>query len=108
MKKIYIASPYTRGDVAVNVRRQIDCADELMNLGFTPFVPLLAHFQHLIHPRPYEDWTTLDLEWISACDAVLRLSGESSGADKETALANSLNIPVFYSISDLVKYYAAS
>jgi len=29
--KVYIASPYTKGDPAVNVKRQIDMADTLMN-----------------------------------------------------------------------------
>lgn len=103
MKKVYIASPYTKGDIAVNVRRQIDCADELMDLGFAPFLPLLAHFQHLIHPRDYEDWTEIDLEWVKSCDALLRLSGESEGADREVALAEKLKIPVFYNIDELLE-----
>lgn len=103
MKKVYIASPYTKGDIAVNVKTQIDCADILISLGFAPFVPLLAHFQHLIHPRPYNDWVLLDLEWVSSCDALLRLPGESKGADREVLVAKSLNIPVYYSIEELEK-----
>lgn len=102
MKKIYIASPYTLGDVAVNVKTQIDAADELMNHGFAPFVPLLTHFQHLVHPRPYQDWVTVDKEWVKVCDAILRLDGESKGADNEVALAESLGIPVFYSIDQVL------
>jgi hypothetical protein len=35
--KVYIASPYTKGDIAVNVKRQIDCTDELLTLGFVPY-----------------------------------------------------------------------
>jgi hypothetical protein len=49
--KVYIASPYTLGDVAVNVKRQLDCADELMNAGFAPFAPLYSHFQHMVQQR---------------------------------------------------------
>jgi hypothetical protein len=101
MIKVYVASPYTKGDIAVNVRRQIDCADELMNLGFAPFLPLLAHFQHLIHPRPYDNWIAVDLEWIKCCDAMLRLSGESIGADLEVKKAKEWDIPVFTSITEL-------
>ena len=101
MKKIYIASPYTVGDIAVNVKRQIDCANELMDLGFAPFVPLYSHFQHMVHPRPYQDWTKLDLVWVESCDALLRLDGESSGADGEVEYAKKLGIPVFYSIEEL-------
>ena len=101
MIAVYIASPYTKGDVAVNVKAQIDCADELISLGFAPFAPLYSHFQHMHHPRPYEDWTRLDNEWVLRCDCLLRLPGESSGADAEVALAVENNTPVFYSIGEL-------
>ena len=100
--KVYIASPYTLGDVAMNVKRQIDMADQLMNNGFTPFVPLLSHFQHMARPRPYNDWLVNGMEWVKACDCVLRLAGESPGADKEVALAKELGIPVYYSFGDLL------
>jgi len=102
MKKVYIASPYTLGDVAVNVKTQMDMADKLMDLGFVPFVPLYSHFQHMAHPRPYKDWIALDLEWVEICDYVLRLPGESSGADGEVRHAEKLNIPIFYSLEELL------
>ena len=101
MIKVYIASPYTIGDVAVNVKRQIDAADELMNLGFAPFVPLHSHFQHMIHPRPFQDWIKIDFEWLKICDCLLRIGGESVGADSEVAVAKELNMPVYYSIADI-------
>lgn len=105
MVKVYIASPYTVGDVAVNVRKQIDAAEELMNLGFAPFAPLYSHFQHMVHPRPYEDWINLDLEWVTVCDCVLRLPGHSLGADGEVDLALDLGKPVFYTRKALQDYY---
>ena len=101
MIKVYIASPYTLGDVAVNVKRQLDIADELMNKGFVPFAPLYSPFQHMAHPGPYEDWIKIDLEWVKVCDCVLRLEGKSSGADGEVKLAKELNIPVYYSLDEL-------
>lgn len=103
MLKIYIASPYTIGDVAVNVKRQLDVADELMDMGFAPFAPLYSHFQHMAHPRPYTDWIKVDLEWVAACDCVLRLDGESKGADGEVEYAKRIGIPVFYSMEELKK-----
>ena len=103
--KVYIASPYTLGDVAVNVKAQIDMVDKLMDEGFAPFAPLYSHFQHMAHPRPYEDWVEIDKIWVLACDCLLRLDGESSGADGEVALAKRNNIPVFYSLQDLCLYY---
>jgi hypothetical protein len=101
--KVYIASPYTKGDVAVNVKRQLDMADELMTLGYAPFAPLYSHFQHMAHPRPYQDWIAIDLEWVLACDVVLRLAGDSSGADGEVAFAREQGVPVVFSIPELVE-----
>lgn len=102
MKKIYVASSYSLGDPAANVRRQIDAGEELINAGFYPYLPLLSHYQHQIYPHSYETWTRLDDAWVSVCDALLRLPGESPGADREVELAEKLGIPVYYSISDLV------
>lgn len=102
MKKIYIASQYTVGDAAVNVRRQMDAADQLITLGFAPFVPLMSHFQHMVHPRDYNDWIRLDQDWILSCDVLLRLpGGPSVGADLEVAWAKKNGIPVVYSIEEL-------
>ncbi len=100
-KRIYIASPYTKGDVAVNVKTQLDMADQLMTLGYAPFAPLYSHFQHMAHPRPYQDWIAIDLEWVLVCDAVLRLPGDSSGADGEVKFAQEHGIPVVFSLEEL-------
>ena len=99
MKKIYIASPYTLGDVALNVKKQMDIADLLMTEGYAPFVQLYSHFQHMMNPRPYEDWLKMDFIWLAACDVVLRLYCESKGADREVEHAKKLNIPVVYSVN---------
>ena len=100
--KVYIASPYTKGDVAINVKLQLDTYDQLMTLGYAPFAPLYSHFQHMAHPRPYADWIAIDLEWIHACDVLLRLPGDSSGADGEVAYAIEIGVPVVYSIEELL------
>lgn len=101
IRRVYVAGPYTKGDVAQNVRRAIAAANELMDLGYMPFVPHLTHFWHLIFPRPYKDWMAIDAEWLQFCDAVLRLEGESSGADDEEVMARELGIPIFYDLSSL-------
>ena len=105
MVRVYIASPYTVGDQALNVRRQIDCFQDLADQGFAPFVPLATHFIHMIHPRSYEDWMSYDFEWIQQCDCVLRLDGVSLGADREVEFAKNLGIPVYYSIDEIIKAY---
>lgn len=105
MKKlrVYIASPYTIGDTAVNVRRQIDAANELMDMGLLPFAPLMSHFHDMIHHRGWVSWMDWCLGWLESCDIILRLEGESRGADMEVARAKELGTSVCYSINELEK-----
>jgi len=110
--KIYIASPYTNGDAAMNVKFQMEIADKLMDLGFFPFVPLYSHFQHMFRPRKYNEWLEVDYVWIAQCDGLIRFypiqNGvvlDSKGADLEEIEAKRLGIPIFYSIEELVNYY---
>lgn len=105
LTKIYIASPYTVGDVAVNVHRQIETASVLISYGFNPYVPLMCHFQHMQYPREYAEWTFLMCDWLKSCDAVLRLPGYSEGADEEVKMALSIGMLVYFSIDDLVTAY---
>lgn len=100
-KKIYIASPYTLGDVATNVRNQIDAANALIQKGYAPYTPLLAHFHHIVHWQDWDTWMEIGLSFLVKCDGVLRLEGESKGADIEVAIAKKENIPVYYSIDEL-------
>lgn len=102
MKTVYIASPYTKGDVVVNVRRSLQAADRLLDDGFIPFVPLLSHFWHVISPKTPDVWYEYDNEWVKRCDCLLRLPGESKGADNEVKLALQRGIPVYFSINYLI------
>jgi hypothetical protein len=101
MKRIYIAGPYSKGNMAYNVKAAMDVANDLINMGFAPFCPHLSHFLDMNSPQPYEKWLEIDNEYVKVCDAVLRIPGESSGADNEVRLAQSLGIPVYYDIDDL-------
>lgn len=104
MIKIYVAGPYTKGDVAVNVRKAIDAGEELASHGFAPFVPHLTHFWHMIHPRPYEFWCDLDNEFVVCCDALLLLPGDSAGVVAEADLATRNGIPVFQSVPEILDW----
>ncbi len=55
MKTVYVAGPYTGGDVAMNVRQAKEAADALIEDGYAPHVPHLYHFLHMHNPRVYED-----------------------------------------------------
>ena len=99
--RIYIAGPYSKGDVAVNVREAIAAGDLMLRKGHTPYVPHLTHFWHMLYPHEYHKWLAYDKEWLRLCNAVWRIPGESPGADEEVSLANSLNIPVYYSYGEI-------
>jgi len=99
--RVYVAGPYTKGDVAVNVREAVGASNELLKLGYAPYCPHLTHFWHMLFPGEYRTWTDLDNEWVACCDAMLRIPGESGGADDEVEVAKSLGIPVFFSVEEL-------
>jgi len=101
MIKVYIASPYTLGDHLENVNVQFDMYSELMDLGFAPFAPLYSHFINERHQKSYDAWMQVDYEWIDVCDCLLRLPGESVGADLEVSYAMKIGIPVYYSLEEL-------
>lgn len=103
---VYIASPYTKGDPAINARFQCQIFDELLSDGLVlPYAPLWTHFQHTIFPKPYKMWVEYDLALLPKFDACLRLASvlpelnysvwESSGADGEVKEFNRLGTPVF-------------
>jgi hypothetical protein len=98
--RIYIAAPYTKGDQVLNMRAAIDAAEALVAKGHTPFIPHLSAFWHLVAPHPVGFWYAYDLEWLSVCDAVLRLRGESIGADAEVITAKRMGKVVFTDIAN--------
>lgn len=96
--KVFISGPYTIGDKEENTINAILAGEEVIKLGHTPFVPHLCHFWDKKFPHDYQYWIDFDLSWLEECDALIRLPGESSGADNEVKKALSLNIPVFFSL----------
>lgn len=103
MKVVYISSPYSIGDQAANVRRQIVAAHVVMDLGHAPVAPLLTHYLHIHRPRPYEEWMAVDLKLVEKADVVWRLPGDSRGADREVSRARERGIRVVSSTFELVE-----
>ncbi len=103
-KVIYVAGPYTKGDVAVNVRRSMHFGDILLRNNLVPVLPLLSHFWHIVSPKDYDVWTTLDLAMVLKCDALFRMEGESLGADAEVMYARDHDILVFDSLDALLAW----
>jgi hypothetical protein len=98
---VYVASPYTLGDKLANVHVSMDAANELVKLGHIPYLPLLTHYWDEYSAKPYNFWLEYDLTFLPICHAVLRLPGESHGADGEVTAAQKLGIPVYYSIEEI-------
>ncbi|RPJ25221.1 MAG: DUF4406 domain-containing protein [Chloroflexi bacterium] len=102
--KIYIAGPYTKGDTAMNVRASIHAQDAIESMGHMAYNPMLSHFQHLVIPhRDVNYWYEKDIKWLKECDALLRLEGESLGADREVMIASDLGMPIYHSVFEIPK-----
>lgn len=106
--RVYVAGPISKGDTEANVQRGIEVGLQLLEAGYAPFIPHLSaraypsgDTSHLVGTALYEKWLEVDLAFIAVCDAVLRLPGESAGADREVEHAYAHNIPVFKSIEEL-------
>lgn len=103
--RIYIAGPLTQGDIRWNVAQAIEVGNQLIEAGLAPYIPHLNYFQEQFYHQPYETWLELDLEWLSACHALLRLDGPSDGADKEVAASHRMGIPVWHTVEEVVERY---
>lgn len=98
--KVYVAGPYSSNPVR-GLQAAIDAADQVVARGHCPFIPHVSLVWDLVSPRPYEFWLAYDLVWLASCDVVLRLPGDSMGADGEVKAAEFAGIPVIYSVIDL-------
>ncbi len=99
--RIFISGPYTSPDPCINTRNAVLAGEELIKKGHIPFIPHLNHLWHLISPHVIDFWYEFDLRWLEVCDAIVRLPGESYGADKEVEFAISNGIRVIYDIDEL-------
>ena len=100
--RIYIAGPYSAGDVALNVRQAVLAGLAIHETGHVPFIPHLFHFAQYLCPQDYAVWCALDLQWLKACHCVLRLAGDSPGADREVEFAMTLGMPVYFTLQDFL------
>jgi Domain of unknown function (DUF4406) len=101
MKLIFIAGPYTSGNLDTNVQKAINAAEQLAQNDFVPYVPHLSRYWHDEYNHPKEFWMKVHQEYIFRCDAMLMLPGNSVGTIEEKKYAEKLNKPVFHSITSL-------
>lgn len=100
-KKVYIAGPYTKPEPCVNTHNTIMVAEEIVKQGHTPYIPHLNLLWHIVVPHEADFWYAYDLEWLIVCDILLRMPGESVGADHEVNFAIKNGIPVVFSMDEL-------
>lgn len=119
---ILIAGPYRSGTgddpqkMAANLRHLESASWPIFKAGHVPMIgewvalPIWnvaggqavgdALYEEILHPTAGR--------LIERCDAILRLSGESKGADNDVRLAHERGIPVYYSIDEIPQYVTQS
>jgi hypothetical protein len=99
---IYISGPMTIGDREQNIRNAEEVFKELMLVGYSCICPQLSGRMPGAWDIPHDVWIAQDLPIVGRVDAVLRLPGKSSGADAECSHAQGCEIPVYYSVAQLM------
>ena len=107
---IYLAGPYTAPDPCENTHLACYLWRRLFSRyrGVAVVIcPHWSHFQHTMHPMPYEHWLDYGLDKIRLLSAspgvVFRMMGKSPGADEEVDLAKQLGIPVVRTERELAR-----
>lgn len=109
---ILIAGPYrsgTGGDpalIARNLATLEEAAGPIFRLGH---VPMIGEWVALPVLRTLDDGGAADGDvmyetahrLLQHCDAVLRLPGESAGADQDVAIARERGLPVYRSVEEI-------
>ncbi len=105
---IYVAGPFSKPNPLLNVRRAVLVGDQIAKMGFGVFIPHLNYSWELIcDGHDYEFWMDQDAQVLYRCDVLFLMPGESSGAEREARLAESLGIPVFSNLEDLATWKEA-
>lgn len=94
---LYISGPISLGDRTKHVAAGYRWEAWAMQNGFAPINPICT----TVAPFAWEDWANHDL-WmqrsltmVSVSDVMVRIPGESLGADEEVAYATAHKIPCF-------------
>lgn len=117
---ILIAGPYRSGTnddparMAANLHRLEAAALPLFRAGHLPVIgewlalPLLrlagsarpgdAAYEEILYPAAHR--------LLAHCEAILRLEGDSAGADEDVRLAQARGLPVYYRLADVPGYVA--
>lgn len=112
-KRVYVAgaiSAPSAGKFLNNIRKGIQLSKDVFLAGFAPFCPFIDFHYNLVMTDSEvkmiktEDYYAYSIAWLEATDVVLVVPGweESVGTKKELARAKELNIPIYYSMAELL------
>lgn len=100
-KRVYIAGPYTGGQWGENIQNAVIAGQTVYEVGHIPFIPhTMTGLWSALYPN--NRWITFDLKWVEVCDALIRLPGESEGADSEVRFARHNDIPVHFGVDQFL------
>ncbi len=110
MIRVYVAGPIGALDAArpAKIKTAIDAGATLLRAGFAPFVPHLwaaAMQDHEVSADAlahYEAWMDYDFAWLDASDVLVRLPGDSPGADREVERARQRGMAVYFGVDALL------
>lgn len=112
---ILIAGPYRSGTgddpakMAANLQRLETAAWPVFDAGHVPMIgewvalPVLRSAGEPSPTAPFAQQVMYPTaqRLLQHCDAVLRLPGESTGADQDVAIARERGIPVYFDLADI-------
>jgi len=110
MKRVYVAGKLNDSDATAYIRNchtMIYNARMLKLHGFSVFVPCLDLLMGLVDGHyEYGDYFDFSQPWLDVSDAVFAGDGwqDSPGTLREIERAELNDIPVFYSIADIVQW----
>ena len=119
---ILIAGPYRSGTgddpdlMAANLSRLEEAAWPIFQAGHVPMIgewvalPVLssAGATGPLDPLAKQVMYPTAQRLLEHCDAVLRLPGESTGADQDVAIAHRRGIPVYHELDEIPGYRPTS
>jgi len=88
-----------------NCHKMIKTADKIRRIGFSVYVPCLDFLSGLVMgDYEYQDYYENNIPWMESANIVFVCEGyeDSIGTKKEIIHADKLDIPVVYSIEELL------
>jgi len=106
---IYIAGAISNGHSATprgiyqNVKTAQFYYEQLIKKGYSPILPHLSYYAWLDMKEDvdWKTWIEMDLDYVEASIGLLRIPGESKGADREVEFAKKIGKPVYFNLNEI-------